>query len=151
MSVQPASAPWDQLQRAAEVLSKNWILALPTAVASLILSLILVLGVFSAAAALFIGHAAAGNPGMWAGAGMSLLTFGALALAGFLIVVIAQAIVMDASEDAWEGRPVDLGRSLGATSARIPNLIVAFIISALILVVSAALCAALIGFALIPL
>ena len=47
MSVQPVSSPADQLQRAAEVLSKNWILALPTAIASLILGIVMVVAVIS--------------------------------------------------------------------------------------------------------
>ncbi len=149
MSVQPAAGPFDQLQRAAEVLSKNWILALPTAIASLAVSVILVLGVFSLAAALFVGHAAAGGLGSLAGLGTGGLILAVLLLLGLLLVVVSQAIVIHAAEDAWQGRPVDLAASLTAIMGRLPDLIVAFIISALILIVTLALCAVLIGFPLV--
>jgi hypothetical protein len=148
-SVQPVSGPADQLQRAAEVLSKNWILALPTAIASLVLGMILVLGVVSVATATFVGRQAGGGAGMWAGLGSSAIIAAVLAFAGFLLVIFSQAIVIHASEDAWEGRPVNLGASLAATVSRLPDLIVAYIISALILLVAIMLCAVVIGFPLV--
>jgi hypothetical protein len=149
MSVQPVSSPADQLQRAAEVLSKNWILALPTAIASLVLGIVMVVGVVSVATAIFVGRAAGGGAGMWAGLGTSALIAIALAFVGFLLVIFSQAMVIHASEDAWEGRPVNLGASLAATLARLPDLLVAYIISALIMLVALALCAVVIGFPLV--
>jgi hypothetical protein len=149
MSVQPASSPVDQLQRAAEVLSKNWILALPTAIASLLFGVILVVGVLSMAAALFVGHAAAGGLGAVAGLGTGALIVAVLAIIGLLLLIFAQAIVISASEDAWQGRPVNLGASLALAGARLPDLVVAFIISALIMIVPIALCFVFIGVPLV--
>jgi len=148
MSVQPVSGP-DQLQRAAEVLSKNWILALPTAVASLVLALIVILGVVSLAATIFIGHAAGGGLGSLAGFGTGGLILGVLVLIGFLLIAISQAIVIHASEDAWQGRPVNLAASLNAVLGRMPDLVVAYVISALIMLVTLALCFVVIGFPLV--
>jgi len=149
MSVQPVSSPADQLQRAAEVLSKNWILALPTAIASLVLGIVMVLAVVSVVTAAVVGRAAGGGAGMWAGLGTSALIALVLAFAGLLLVIFSQAIVIHASEDAWEGRPVNLGASLAATLARLPDLFVAYIISALIMLVAIVLCFAVIGFPLV--
>lgn len=150
MSVQPAAGPADQLQRAAEVLFKNWILAVPTAVASLAIGVIFFVGLISLAATLFIGHAAAGGLGSLAGLGTGGLILAVLLLVGFLVLILAQAMVILAAEDAWAGRPVDLMASLNAVMARLPDLIVAFVICALILIVACALCAVLIGFVLVP-
>ncbi len=146
MSVQPASSPADELQRAADVLGKNLIIALPPAIASLLLGIVVVVGVISTVAAIVVGHAAAGPAGTLAGIGFGALIIGLLTIVCVFLVIFAQAIVIRAAEDAWQGRRIDLGASLGAVLSRLPDLLVAFFIS---LAIVLALCITVIGIPLV--
>jgi hypothetical protein len=142
MSVRPAISPADELQRAAEVLSKNWTLALPTALASVVLSAILIFVVVAVVGSLLLGSFAGGHLGAAAGLGSGVIVAGCAGLLGVGLLVIAQAVVIHASEDAWQGRSPNLAASLGAVLGRLPDLLVATIIMGVIAVV---LCVTVIG------
>ncbi|HMD02681.1 MAG TPA: hypothetical protein VKG44_06900 [Candidatus Baltobacteraceae bacterium] len=149
MVAQPVLSPADELQRALALLTKNWILALPTAVASLILAIVLVFGAISLATATVVGHAAGGGLGTLAGIGTGALLVLAGLIVGIVVLIVAQAVVMRAAEDAWQGRPVDLAASFTAVSGRLPDLFTAIVLSFLIMLIPILLCFVLIGFPLI--
>jgi len=135
-----------ELQRAAELLFKNWVLAIPTALASLISG---ILGIFVFGAVL--GTALAGGlVGGRAGAGLAAV-LSALPLAALYIVIcvlltmLAQAVVIHAAEEAWEGRPIDFGRSFAVASSRLLPLVGAFVLIALIMIIPALLAIFIIG------
>ncbi|MBV9646872.1 MAG: hypothetical protein JO043_05355, partial [Candidatus Eremiobacteraeota bacterium] len=138
-----------ELQRAAELLFKNWKLAVPTAVSSLLIG---ALGIFVFASVvttatlggMVAGHAGAGLAGILTLLPMLALYF----VIAVLLTIIAQAVVIHAAEDAWEGREVDFGRSLGVAMSRLLPLIGAFIIIALLMVIPVLLAVFIIGFLL---
>jgi hypothetical protein len=125
--------PAAELQRAAELLFKNWLLAIPTALVSLAIALF---GVFVLASV--IGSAALGGlAGGRMGATLAALAAAAPLLLAFCVVaavliVLAQAVVVRAAEDVWEGHPVDLSASLGAVSGRVGSLVGALVLVILI-------------------
>ncbi|MFY9780562.1 MAG: hypothetical protein WAJ85_08635 [Candidatus Baltobacteraceae bacterium] len=142
MSIRPPVSPADELQRAAEVLSQNWILAVPTALASLTFFLIVIFIVLSVVGTTVLGGLAGGHLGAAAGLGTGAIVALLASLLGAGVVVLAQAVVIHASEDAWQGLSPNLGASLGAVLGRLPDLLVATILSGLIV---AALCLTVIG------
>jgi hypothetical protein len=142
--------PAAELQRAAELLFKNWLLAIPTALVSLAIALF---GVFVLASV--IGSAALGGlAGGRMGATLAALAAAAPLLLAFCVVaavliVLAQAVVVRAAEDVWEGHPVDLSASLGAVSGRVGSLVGALVLVILILIIPLALSFVLIGIPLV--
>jgi hypothetical protein len=152
MVARPTIDSGTELQRAFDILAKNWILALPTAIASLAALFFAVFLVASLVASVVgIG---VGSEGRHLGAGAALFGIGTFAaLGGFVAIVLismlAQAVVVHGAEEAWVGRPVDLTASLGVAIARLPALIVAGIAIMLIMLVPIALSAVLIGIPLI--
>ncbi|MGP6158531.1 MAG: hypothetical protein ACLPYS_13685 [Vulcanimicrobiaceae bacterium] len=142
MNLTPAISPADELQRAAEVLSKNWILAAPTAIASLLLSIVMLFVVVSAVGTTLLGGVVGGHAGAAAGIGTALLFGGICSIVGLCLVLLAQAVVIHASEDAWHGRRPNLGASLSAVLGRLPDLLIAALLMALII---GALCMTVIG------
>jgi hypothetical protein len=142
MNVSPAISPADELQRAAEVLSKHWILAAPTAIASLIFSVVVIFVVLSVVGTTMLGGLVGGHIGAAAGAGTGLIVAGVCSVLGIALVILAQAVVIHASEDAWQGRNPNLSASFGAVLGRLPDLAVATILMGLIVV---ALCVTVIG------
>jgi hypothetical protein len=144
--VQTGIDPARELQRAADLLIKNWMLAIPTAFASLVIALFAFFVLASVFASAMVGGLAAGR----GGAGIAaLLAAGPLLLAFVIVaavlVAVAQAVVVRASEDVWEGKPVDLGASLNAVLGRIAPLFGVFVLAFLILVIPIALSVFLIG------
>jgi hypothetical protein len=124
-------------------------LALPTALASLILALVVIFGLVSVFGAAAAGYAVGGKLGTAAGLGTGAL----LALAGFAVGIViscvAQAVVMRAAEEAWQGRPVDLAASLAAVAPRLADLAVALVLCFLIMIVPVALSFLFIGIPLV--
>lgn len=142
--------PAGELQRAAELLFKNWALAIPTAVVSLVIGIVFFVVVASAVATVFIGgvvggHLGAGLAGLLAAAPLVLL-FAAVAV---VLMVLAQAIVVRAAEDLWEGRALDLAASLAAITGHLTPLIGALVLSFLVLLVPLALSAIVVGVPLV--
>ncbi len=127
VSQRPVFSPADELQRAAELLSRYWILAIPTALASLALGVVFIFGVLSVIATTVLGHFAGGHIGTGIGLGSGLFVFGGLVLLGFFALYVAQAVVIHAAEAALADRPPDLGASFGAVLGRIPDLTVALL------------------------
>jgi hypothetical protein len=152
MVARPTIDSGTELQRAFDILVKNWILALPTAIASLAALFFVVFLVASlVASAVGIG---VGSEGRHLGLGAALFGAGTFAaLGGFIALVVlsmlAQAVVVHGAEEAWLGRPVDLVASLGIAIARLPALIVSGLAIMLIMIVPIALSAVLIGIPLV--
>ena len=147
--VRPPFSPADALQRAAELLLKYWILALPTAVASLLIVVIVIASILSVVASALAGHAAGGDAGTVAGVGTGLLIGAALFGAGIVGLYVAQGIVIAASPAVLEDRPPDLSAALRLTLARLPDLGVAGGLTLLLAIVPLALCIVLIGLPLL--
>jgi hypothetical protein len=145
----PTDAP-GELQRAAELLFKNWMLAVPTAVASLIIGLLLVFVFASVFTTSMLGGMVAGRAGAGIAGVLTLLPMIALyVLVAGLLTLIAQAVVIYAAEEAWEGQPLDFGRAFNVALSRLLPLIGAFIIVALLMLIPALLTIFIIGFVLL--
>jgi hypothetical protein len=152
MAVRPTIDSGTELQRAFDILVKNWMLALPTAIASLA-ALFFVAFLVASIAASVIGLGV-GSEGRHLGLGAALFGAGTFAaLGGFIAIVVlsmvAQAVVVHGAEEAWLGRPVDLVASLGIAVARLPALIVSGIAIMLIMLIPIALSVVLIGIPLV--
>lgn len=154
MVARPAFDSGTELQRAFDILVKNWILALPTAVASLA-SLFFVAFLVASLVASVVGIGV-GSEGRHLGLGAALFGAGTFAaLGGFVAILIlstlAQAVVVHGAEEAWSGRPVDLAASFGVAIARLPALVVAGIAVMLIMLIPLALSFVVIGIPLVML
>jgi hypothetical protein len=152
MISRPAFSPADELQRCCEMLAKYWILAVPPALASL-----LIVGVVFATILTVVGSALAGgllgggHPGAGAGIGIgigALVGLGGMLL-GFVALNVAQAVTMHASLDAFADRKPDLGASFRAVLPRLGDLAVSMVATFLILLVPFVLCFVLIGIPLV--
>jgi len=145
----PAFSPADELQRDAELLLKHWVLAIPTAVASLVMVLIVFLSLLSALATTAAGYATGGHTGTAIGLGTGLLIGAGLFLVGSLGLYVAQAMVVAASPSVLADQPPNLGTALRVTLARLSDLSVAGICCFALAIVPLALCIVLIGFPLL--
>jgi hypothetical protein len=152
MISRPAFSPADELQRCAEMLAKYWILAVPPALASLLLvvvvfaTILTVVGSALAGGLLGGGHSEAG-----AGLGIGIGALVGLAgmLLGFVALNVAQAITMHASLDAFADRRPDLGASFRAILPRLGDLSVSMLATFLIMLVPFVLCFVIIGIPLV--
>jgi hypothetical protein len=141
MLSRPIDAP-GEIQRAIELLVKNWQLALPTAIAALISTCLIFFFVAGTLAAI------TGTAVLGAGAGDAAKVAGAAALSSLLVTMavigpiialaswLAHAAVIAASRGVWHGAPVDLGAAFSAALAKLGPLIVAGILLTLIFLVS---------------
>jgi hypothetical protein len=138
-----------ELENAARVLSTRWILALPTALASLAIAGIVffVIGavIVSAVAALLIG----GHGGAFALLGAGASTVAVAVVVMVVISTVAHAMVLAAAHDAWLGREPDFGAAFRLTLARFPALLVAALLTALLYVIPVLLSFVLIGIPLL--
>jgi hypothetical protein len=145
-------SPADELQRCGEMLFKYWIIAVPPALASLAIVLVvfatIVTLVGSALAGAFLGgdHPSAGA-GIGFGFG-SILGLGGVCL-GFVALNVAQAVTMHASLDAFADRRPNLGASFRAIAPRLGDLSLSMLISFVLMLVPIALCFVLIGIPLV--
>lgn len=152
MISRPAFSPADELQRCGEMLAKHWIVAVPPALASVLIVIVvfstIVTLIGSALAGAFLGgdHATAGA-GLGFGVGALLGSAGMLL--GFAVLNVTQAVTMHASLEAFADRRPDLGASLRAVLPRLCDLTVSMIASFALLVVPLALCVVLIGVPLV--
>ncbi|MDQ2818212.1 MAG: hypothetical protein M3T49_08420 [Candidatus Eremiobacteraeota bacterium] len=122
-----------ELQHAYGVLRGNWKLALPTALASLATVLFLTSVVAVTALSAVGAGALSGHPGgMAALLGAGSLTFVAGLVLVLLIVAVAHATVIAAAQDAWLGQAVDLARGLRRALDKLPDIIIASIILAVL-------------------
>ena len=114
--------------------------------ASLIVGTIYLFLVAGIVATALLGGAVAGRGGAAIAAILTALPL----LCGFfvvatLLILIAQAVVVHAAEDAWEDRSVDLGRSFPVALSRLGSLIGAFLLVVLIMIIPLALIVFVIG------
>jgi hypothetical protein len=145
----PAFNPANELQRDAELLVKYWVLAIPTAVASLVMVLIVILSVLSVVGTGLAGYAAGGHTGTALGLGSGILIAVALLVAGAVILYVAQAMSMAASPAVLADQPPNLGTALRVTLARLPDLTVASLACFALAIVPLALSIVLIGLPLL--
>jgi hypothetical protein len=141
----PVFSPVAALQRAAELLSRHWLLALPTALASLALGLVVIFGILTVVATTVLGHVAGGHVGTGLGFGTGMFVFATLLLAAMIALYLAQAVVIHAAEDVLDDRAPRLGASFYAILGRIPDLLVALFLCIAILFVPAVLSIVAIG------
>ncbi len=149
MTTSPQSIDYGrEFERAGTLLSQNWIIALPTAVASLAVLFLVIIPV----AAFVVGSIV--SLGTMHAAGLPFVGIGFLGviggfLAATLVSIIAHAAVIRAAADAWEGRPVQLATALTAAFARLPALVVAALAILILLIIPIALSFIFIGIPLI--
>jgi hypothetical protein len=134
-----------ELQRALDLLVKNWQLALPTALASLAFAVFTVLVVLSAltgltGASVLSGGEAAASKAM--GAIMGLLG-SATFLIGMpllvLLLIVANVMTIAAAENAWQGRPPAWDQAFRVAINRLPAIIVSAVLIALIALIPSVL------------
>jgi len=123
-----------ELQNAFRVLLSNWVLAIPTALVSLLAAIFVVFMVAGIMASVF-GAGMMG--GMHPGAAGALLGAGGVTLAVGLIVLIllsllANATVIGAAEHVWRGQPPDLAGGFSKAMAKLGPLFLLFIIACII-------------------
>jgi hypothetical protein len=144
-----ASRPLDpmaELQNAFSLLVKNWVLAIPTAVVSL-LGAVFALFVLGALIASAVGAGMMGglqpSTGEAPKAGIAaLLAAGGLTtIVGFIVLallyLLAQAVVMGGAERVWHGEPADLGNGLSKAASKLPPLFLLFIIAIVVFAICA--------------
>lgn len=141
--------PASELQRAAELLVKYWVLAVPTAVASLIFAVIVVLSVLGVVVTTIAGGAAAGHAGTAAGLGSGILLALVLFFLGIVALYVAAAMVTAEAPAVLEDRPPDLAAGLAKTLQRLPDLIVAMLATFALALIPLVLCFVLIGIPLL--
>jgi len=144
-----AFSPADRLQRAAELLSKHWTIALPSALASLALVAVVFFGVITVVVGTLLGHAAAGHVGTGLGLGTGLLVAGSAFGVACIAVFVAHAIAVAAAPDVLADRQPDLAAALLTVLRRLPDLTVAFVACLLIAIVPLLLCFVFVGIPLI--
>lgn len=134
-----------ELEASLRLLAARVSLALPTAIASLGIAALLFFAigaiVVAVVAALLTGHGAVA---------LAALSAGAATLAGCIVAIVAlawfaQAVVVAAAADAWEGHEPNFRAAVGLALRRLPALVGAFIVIAALYVIPVALSLVLIG------
>lgn len=123
-----------ELQSSFQVLMKNWILALPTAVVALLSSVFfffVVAGMLAsfAGASMLGGSHPSGAAGLLAAGGVTFI-IGCVVLV--LLSLLANAMVVGASERVWHGEPPDLSGGISRALGKLGPLVVLFIIAIII-------------------
>jgi len=123
-----------EAQNGFSLLFKNWILAIPTAIVSLLETIILFTALGAMMAAIASGGMGAGGlaAGLGAFSGITGLLFIVVLLAG----LVAHASVMYAARDAWNNRPPDLAAGMARGLSCFLNLLIAAILIGLMMVVA---------------
>ena len=126
-----------ELQNAFQILIKNWVLAIPTALASLLAGALLVFVFATTIASLFgagvLSGERSGMAGLLAGGGGLMLLIGVAAIV--VVTILAQAVVMIGAERVWQGHPADLGHAISAALGRLAPLIVLLLIGIVVAIV----------------
>jgi hypothetical protein len=139
--------PMAELQNAFNVLFKNWVLAVPPALVSLLggLFFIFVVGAMIASAlgaSYMAGYAPPGQEPAATKGIIGLLAAGGLTMIVGIIVIgllslLAQAVVMGGAERVWHGEPADLGHGVGKGLSKLPPLVLLFIIAGIVFLICA--------------
>jgi len=132
-----------ELQRSLDLLVKNWMLAIPTAVAALLTTAVLFFFVLGSLAAVAGGAALAGAGHDSTGGAVGAAAIGSLFLTLLialplliLVSIVAYAAVVAESESVWKGNPPDLTSALQKATAKLPALIIAGLLIFCIILVS---------------
>jgi hypothetical protein len=148
--VEPRFSPADELQRTGELLLKDWKLALPTAVASLLVVGAIFVVIFGVIGAALAGGALGGaHGGLALGVGSGLLAVAALVPLGIAVLALAQAVVVAGSGEVYAGRPFDFSRSAALVRARAGDVLGAVALTSVGFAVFGLLSFALIGVPLV--
>lgn len=121
-----------EIQSAFSTLTKNWMLAVPTAVSSLVWAVVFITILGSALAAMGLGGM--GALGSDSGTGImgaiaALAGIGGIGvLVAVLVSIVATAAAAAAAQDVWSGAGVDLGRAVGRALACLLQIILAGLI-----------------------
>jgi hypothetical protein len=152
MISRPAFSPADELQRCAEMLFKYWVLAVPPAVASVAIVLVVFATVLTLVGSVFAGaFLGGGHSATGAGFGFgfgAIVGLGGIVL-GFVALNLTQAVTMHAALDAFADRRPNLEASFRAVLPRLGDLSLAMLLSFALLIVPALLCVVLIGIPLL--
>lgn len=134
MAVNRTFDPVAEAQNGFSLLLKNWILAVPTAIVSLLETILMVVVLASMVAAVMTGGL--GSGGLAAGIGAFGGVAGLLLLVVLLLGIIAHAAVMSAARDAWNGRQPDIGAGIAHGLSCFGNLLIAGIVICLMMIVA---------------
>ena len=145
----PVFEPAAELQRDAELLIKYWILAIPTAVASLAFAIIVFISVIGVVAGAIAGSAAAGHTGTALGLTSGILVAFVAFCLGIIALYVASAMVIAEAPAVLEDRPPDLAAGLAKTLQRLPDLMVAMLATFALAFIPFILCFVLIGIPLL--
>jgi len=128
-----------ELQNAFQILIKNWILAVPTAIASLLAGAILVFFFAATLASLFgagmLSGERSGMAAALAGGGGLMLLLGFAVIV--VVMILAQATVMVGAERVWQGHPPDLGHAVSTALGKLPPLILLLILAGVVFTICA--------------
>ena len=116
----PVFEPANELQRAAELLIKYWILAVPTAVASLAFAIIVILSVLGVVAGALAGSAA-GHAGTALGLTSGILVAFVAFCLGIIALYVASAMVMAEAPAVLEDRPPNLAAGFARRCSGCPT------------------------------
>lgn len=128
-----------ELQSAFNVLSKNLVLAIPTALVALAAALLAIFAVATVFASLLGAGVLTGSapgairPGvgaLLAGGGGLLLLVGLVVLV--LLGILAQAVVMAGAERVWHGEPADLTHGIARAMGKIGPLFLLFLLAMIV-------------------
>ncbi|MGH7757529.1 MAG: hypothetical protein ACREM8_14755, partial [Vulcanimicrobiaceae bacterium] len=137
-----------ELERAATLLSRNWTIALPTAIASLVVLFLVVIPIVAAVIGSIV------SVGLLHAAGLPFVGLGALTVIGgicaaIVVTLVAHAAVIHAADDAWLERPINLPAAVGVGIARLPSMVIASIAGFLLLLIPILLSFVVIGIPLV--
>ncbi|HME82611.1 MAG TPA: hypothetical protein VKF82_11155 [Candidatus Eremiobacteraceae bacterium] len=130
-----------ELQDSFQLLIKNWMLALPTAIAALLGSVLrfMIFGALAAGALSSGVLGSTGNQGAMTAAMAVLASVGLIGLIGGIVLaligLVAQATVVYGATDIWAGRPLDLSSALSRGFAKLPQMIVGLILIVLLAII----------------
>ena len=129
-----------ELTSSAQLLTKNWLLAVPNLIASVVFFGVLILigggGLLAAGGLAALGsHAGgAGLPGL---VGALIGAFAIACIVGGLVSLITYAATVAAADGAWKGQALDIGGAFGRALGQFLNLLIAGIIVGVIAVIVA--------------
>jgi hypothetical protein len=126
--------PIAELQNAFTVLTKNLTLAAIPTIAFVIVGGIFVLVLLATGASAVIATGMNDPGALFAAIGGAALGIGIALIFSIIVILIAQAAVIAASQAVWEGRSADLGSGLSQAMSRAGDLLLAGFVLAIICV-----------------
>ena len=149
--VSPPIDAMAEVQSAFRHLTKNWMLGVPLLLGYIIAACIFIGALLlGGGAALLTGGLTGGDPRaiMASLSGMGLLA-GIAGIVAALVIAIATAAVYNGAESIWQGRSLNLGTDIGAGLSKLPQLVVAFLVLLIPIIICVLLAAVIIGIPLL--